>query len=510
MTQTLYSESLSRACNSNAAFVLIASAIKRNAYTRCRKTVSMPRLPLPDFFAKNVPDGPNAYLVGGAVRDLLMQRHPTDLDVAVDGDAAVFAAALAQRLKARVVPMGKPGQITYRVTSPGFLTDITGLAGISLANDLKRRDFTVNAMAYDLHAHRLIDLLGGQEDIEAGRIRMVTEQAFVDDPLRLLRAFRMAAVLDFTIDRDTFRAITRHAHRISQPAGERLRAELVQLMACPDSARQIETMSNSGLLTSLFPEMAPMQGCRQNRHHDFDVYDHTLNAYAAVEQCLQDAGQLAGPLGKRYHEPPYRRTTAAILKYAVLLHDIGKPETRQVDADGQVHFHGHTHRSEQMAEAIHARLRLSKTENEQARTIIANHGRPLDLLSARRAGNLSLKGINRLFRNCDPWAPEVLLHALGDTLGKRKAPDAAVETALAFIKDLIRDYYDRYRPLADRQPLIGGRDLMNRFGLKPSALLGDILKAVEDERFAGRIGTRDEALAHAARVLAAMDRPKQS
>jgi poly(A) polymerase len=468
----------------------------------------MPRLPLPKPLLENLPDAPRAYLVGGAVRDLLMQRHPTDVDVAVKGEAAVFAEAIADRLHARVVRIGKPNQATHRVTSRGMLIDITSLAGESLETDLRRRDFTVNAMAYDLHTHRVIDILGGQDDITARHIRMVAEQAFVDDPLRLLRAFRMAAMLDFDIALETLAAIQRHSPRIDQPAGERLRAELVQLMACPASARQIQTMSDCGLLTCLIPEMQPMRHCRQNAHHDFDVYDHTLKAYAATEQCLQTAGHISGALEKRYHQPPYRKTTRAMLKYAVLLHDIGKPDTRRVDGNGEVHFHGHADRSAHMAEAIHKRLRLSKIECEQARVIIASHGRPLSLFSARNAGNLRLKGINRLFRECDPWTPEVLLHALGDTLGKKKAPDPAIDSTLHFIQDLIRDYFDRFRPLADQQPLVSGRNLMAHFGLKPSALVGDLLNAIEEERLAGKISTPEEALDHAAELLAAQDHPK--
>lgn len=468
----------------------------------------MPRLPLPKLLLENLPNAPRAYLVGGAVRDLLMQRHPMDVDIAVDGEAAAFARAIADRVRARVVQIGKPGQVTHRVTSQGMLIDITGLAGASLESDLRRRDFTVNAMAYDLHAHRLIDILGGRDDIADRHIRMVKEQAFVDDPLRLLRAFRMAATLDFDITPETLEAIQRHSQRIDQPAGERLRAELIQLMACPASARQVQTMSDCGLLTRLIPELRPMQNCRQNTHHDFDVYDHTLKAYAATEQCLQTAGRISSALGKRYHQPPYRRTTGAILKYALLLHDIGKPDTRRVDADGEVRFHGHAECSAAMAEAIHKRLRLSKTECEQARMIITNHGRPLNLLSAHQAGNLSRKGINRLFRECDPWTPEVLLHALGDTMGKKKDPDPAIDLANHFIQDLLRDYFDRFRPLADRQPLLDGRGLMDHFSLKPSALIGDLLNAVEEERLAGRISTREGALDCAAQYLAAQNNLK--
>ena len=467
----------------------------------------MPYLPLPSEFLEDLPATRGAYLVGGTVRDLLMQRRPTDIDIVVEGSAASFARTLAEQVKARAVPIGKGDLVTYRVTSRQVMIDVTALTGDSVESDLRRRDFTVNAIACHLYDHRLVDVLDGRRDIEARCIRMVSEKAFVDDPLRLLRAFRMAAVLGFSIAPETMAAIRRHGHRIHQPAGERLGAEFVQLLSCPTSAGQILAMSESGLLTRLIPEMQPMRDCRQNRHHDFDVYTHTLKAYAAVETCLQTSGDISAALGKRYRQAPFRKNTAAILKYAVLLHDIGKPPARKTDAAGDVHFHGHAQLSADLAEAVHNRLRLSNTEREQARTIIINHGRPMDLMAAHKAQVLRRKGINRLYRDCDPWTPEVLLHALGDTMGKKRDPDAAVATTLHFIRGLIDDYFRRYRPLAEGRPLMRGRDLMHHFDLQPSALIGDLLKAVEEERLAGRITTRAEAMAHAAAHLARLGRP---
>jgi len=467
----------------------------------------MPYLPLPDDLLNALPAAPGAYLVGGTVRDLLLQRRPTDIDIVVEGRAAAFAQALADRVGARVVPIGKGGLTTYRVASRKVLIDVTALTGPSLENDLRRRDFTVNAMACHLQDHRLVDILDGRRDIEARCIRMVSERAFVDDPLRLLRAFRMAAALDFVIAPETIAAIGRQGHRILQPAGERLGSEFMQLLACPSSADQIRAMAESGLLTGLIPEMQPMHGCRQNRHHDFDVFTHTLKAYAALEICLQTADRLSAALGRRYRQAPCRKKTPAILKYAALLHDIGKPPTRRTDAAGDVHFHGHARRSALLAEAVHERLRLSTTECEQARAIITNHGRPMDLLAAHRAQTLHRKGINRFYRDCDPWTPEVLLHALGDTMGKKRIPDTAVETTLNFIRSLIDDYFRRYRPLAESRPLVSGRDLMHHFGLQPSPLIGDLLRAVEEERLAGRIVSRAEAMVQAAEYLARLGRP---
>ena len=129
----------------------------------------MTHLPLPGELLATLPATPGVYLVGGTVRDLLMRRRPTDIDIVVEGSAAAFARTLAERVGARVVPMGKADLITYRVTSRQVLIDVTALTGRSLENDLQRRDFTVNAMACRLHDHRLVDILDGRRDIEIGR-----------------------------------------------------------------------------------------------------------------------------------------------------------------------------------------------------------------------------------------------------------------------------------------------------------------------------------------------------
>jgi len=466
----------------------------------------MSDLHLPQYLRDTLPEKPGAYLVGGAVRDLLLERRPTDIDIAVENGAAAFAQDLAERIGARVVSIGKHGLVNHRVTSRYILIDVTDLVDQSLESDLRRRDFTVNAMAVSLHDGRLIDISGGREDIAGRHIRMVSEKAFVEDPLRLLRAFRLAGTLEFEIEANTLAAIRRHGQRINQPAGERLHAEFIQLLNCPASSEQIRAMSKSGLLTRLFPEMEPMQGCLQNRHHDFDVSEHTLNAYAAVEDSLRTTAPAFAALRKRYRQAPFRKTAVAILKYAALLHDIGKPSSRHEGTDGGVHFHGHARHSAEMAEAVHRRLCFSKKESEQAQTIILNHGRPMDLLAAHKSQNLRRKGINRFYRECDPWTPEVLLHAWGDTMGKRRKPDAEVDATLHFITGLIDDYFDRYRPLAGKKPLVNGRDLMRHCGLAPSPIVGELLQSVEEERLAGRITTRREALQHAAACLAQRDR----
>jgi tRNA nucleotidyltransferase/poly(A) polymerase len=447
----------------------------------------------------HLPAAPAAYLVGGSVRDLLLGRPPVDLDIAVSEDPAGYARAIAARTGRRVVAMGQPGQAVFRVTAHDMLVDVTALKNGRIEDDLQARDFTVNAMAWDLQAQTLVDPLQGRKDIAARSIRMVSAQAFENDPLRLLRAYRMAAVLDFAIDDGTRAAIQKAAGLIRRPAGERLRVELLQLLASPDSARLIRLMVADRLLTTLFPEMQAMVGCPQNEHHDFDIFDHTLQAYGTLETLINSAESVFPGLAARYTGA--NTPAGAVLKYAMLLHDIGKPASRRIDPDGRVRFLGHAEQSARMAGVISQRLRLSRQEVHQAETIIRLHIRPLDLFSASRRQNVSPRAINRFFRDGDPWSVEVLLHALGDRHGKRKSPPPADDGFSDFVTGLIRYYFESYRPGLAAAPLVSGHDLIRQFGLAPGPALGTLLARIEEERLAGSLTTREAALEFARRRL---------
>ena len=436
--------------------------------------------------------------MGGSVRDLLLGRSPADLDIASAADPAGYARAVAAASGGPVVVMGRPGQNVFRVVTQGILIDVTALKNNRIEDDLRARDFTVNAIAWDLQTRTLIDPLGGCDDLAARRIRMASPGAFEKDPLRLLRAYRMAAVLDFEIEDQTRGAIRRLAGLITQPAGERIRVELLQLLAVTDAMRLIRMMAADQLLTALLPEMRAMAGCRQNTHHDFDVFEHTLKAGEALERLIQSAGSVNPALAAHYRR---NAQTAAVLKYALLLHDIGKPETRRVDSSGRVRFLGHAERSAQMAAAVSARLRLSRREARQSETIIRLHVRPLDLYTAAGGGRFNPRAIQRFFRSGDPWSVDILLHALADRRGKRDTPTAADEPFEAFITGLIRYYYDTYRPALSAPPLLGGHELMRHFDLAPGPVIGELLERIEEERLAGSLATREDALEFARRKL---------
>ena len=436
-----------------------------------------------------IPHTAGVYLVGGTVRDMIMGRQPTDYDIAAERPCEPLARQIADKAGSRVIPLGKPDFSIYRIVSGELTFDVAPLEGGSISEDLKRRDFTVNAMAWNIKENRLIDPLNSLRDLKARRIRMVAEENLRADPVRLLRAYRLAALLKFTIDTPTKAVISIHASRIRLSAGERIREELMKLLACPDSCHYLREMDAADLLTQIFDELGPLKVCSQNAHHDLDAFEHTLAAYywlekllTSPETILEDAAEMPAPL---VLEPAW-------LKLAMLLHDIGKPKSRTADENGAVHFYEHETIGADMVRPISRRLKLSNALVAYVDLIIRNHLSPLRLFTAHQNQTLTSKGIARFFKKSQGLAVDLLLHAIADARGKKAGqPDKPFER---FCRNLIHAYASDYREKAKQLPLVTGRDLITELDLTPSPLFAKILARVEEERLAGRLKNRAEAM----------------
>ena len=292
-----------------------------------------------------------AWLVGGAVRDILMGISPLDYDIVVRHDPELLVAGISRDTGASFFRMGKNRQVVFRGRLRDHTIDIVSMAGDSIESDLRLRDFTINAMAIHLGSRSFLDPVGGRLDLESRILRMVSENAFPSDPLRMLRAYRFAATLNFEIEKGTESAIKAHGRLICRPAGERIREELIRLLAAPCATGYLWKMKDSGLLFDLFPELVDAKGCSQNHHHCFDVLDHTLFACQHLEFFLNGRGIGSDPAFQMtINEIDDRLKPMLIL--AMLLHDIGKPRTRSTDAAGSVHFFDHEKIGAQMAEGI--------------------------------------------------------------------------------------------------------------------------------------------------------------
>lgn len=435
------------------------------------------------------------WLVGGAIRDILLGGHPTDLDIIAADNAAEYARELSLKSGSKAVQLGKPPLTLYRIADRKHTFDITDLNGRSIEEDLFQRDFSINAIALDLPGGAVIDCTGGRKDLERKTIRMVSDRIFQKDPIRLLRAFRLAAVLNFNIEKNTAATIKKEAHRIQTTSAERIQSELLKILSTSHSVKTLTAMDDAGLLQHILPEVTALKKCSQNRYHDFDAYHHTMATLAALEDALNAPECLFKTGGDdcttvRFAQRPQD------LKLTLLLHDIGKPFSRSIGPEGHIHFYGHEKISAHMAEKTARRLTLSNSQRNYITFIIRNHLYPMSLFQAYQKGALSNRAIIRLFRRADKITPDLLLHAVADFTGKKNSGNhqATASPFVDFAKELIDRHYTDFVSAQKYKPLITGRDIIKNFDLRPSPLFRIILDNIEESRLAGQLQSKTDAL----------------
>jgi putative nucleotidyltransferase with HDIG domain len=387
----------------------------------------------------------------------------------------------------------------YRVTDGTTVFDCSRLEGDRIEDDLRRRDFTINAMALDPVCGMVIDPTDGRKDLHEGLVRMVSAQVFEHDPVRLARAFRIAAVLDLRIEAGTEALIGQSAALIGRSAGERVRDELFKILAVKVSEKTIARMNRCGLLTEIFPEMAALAGCLQGVHHRYDALTHTLGVLSHLESVLADPTKWL-PLGGLRALAEEACSNGVQLKLAALLHDIGKPACRKMEGD-RTHFRGHALIGFHMAESIFARLRLSNRDRDLTGFLIRRHIEPLQLFIAHQRGTLTRKGRTRFFIRAGELTPPLVLLCLADMAGKKTPADRRFITFARFADRLLGDYFDSFRPMRDTPPLVNGKELMASFALSPSPLLGKILSEIEAERLEGRLNSKEDAMGRARELV---------
>ncbi len=418
------------------------------------------------------------YLVGGAIRDILLNRQPQDFDFAVTGSAIGFARQFASRIRGKLVILSEEDDEARVVYRRKITFDFNGLSTRSIETDLLRRDFTINALALKLPAgEHIIDPYGGQGDIKRKLIRPVTDNSLARDPLRLLRAFRLALELGFSIDP----AVEHQGATVSltRTAPERIGMEFMRILSAPGSTDCIKILIALGRLTEIMPEMSALL-------EEPELREHTLRTFIKIEEVLRTPGffsRFQSEWNSYLTQPPPR---APLLKLAGLLHDIAKPHTRFVNASGETHFYGHDSLGARLAVKIgYERLRLSRLQVRILRTLVKEHMR-LHLLAT--APELTDRAIRRFFRDlgsealglmilcyADGWATAGRTIHLEDTI-TRMLNQQQTENAKRRIKRLVT-----------------GDDLI-ALGMKPGPVFKVILQELEDLQVEGKITTKEEGI----------------
>ncbi|MDW8102284.1 MAG: HD domain-containing protein [Anaerolineae bacterium] len=462
---------------------------------------------------------PEAYLVGGCVRDRLMGRESRDFDFVVASGAIPLGREIAHRFQGAFVLLDERREFS-RVVFRDFYVDLARMVGKDLLEDLSHRDFTINAIAvrledWDKEPLPIIDPYGGKRDLELGVIRRLSPLSFPEDPCRVLRAVRFAAQLRFEIEPETLKEMAEYAPRLFLVSWERLRDELVLILTESDSFRYIKLMDELGILKELIPELEKLRGLYQSHPHHLDGFRHTLETLFRLEWLLEElknpraeGPSLAVAVGlggmresiQRHLERHISgdRKALVALKLATLFHDLGKPFTMTVDERG-THFYGHEREGALIAVSIMERFRFSSKEADGVYKIVDNHMRPALLA---QEGSLSRKAIHRFWRDTKEWGVETCLLSLADHLAtwmEDLIPERW-EGRVKVVEELLRAYFNHYGEIFP-PPLVRGNELIEALDLKPGPLVGKLLRIIEEAQVEGEVKTREEAIELARKIL---------
>ena len=449
--------------------------------------------------------GAKVFIVGGALRDIIMQNEISDYDFIVFGDVNQFTDTVSEMLSRPGISIGGVDKNVTRIVKNGIIHDFTNAKADTLEEDIPLRDFTMNALAYSLADEKMIDLCGALDDINAKNIKMVSDSAFDDDPLRMLRAFRFMAQLGFRIDEHTQNSITKKVASIHNSAEERIRAELFMILASDRSYDSIKAMADCGILYELFPELKESVGCKQNDYHHLDVMDHTLLAYKNLEDIFCNLPKYFEKTHSQLGEFLAADNSKTLLKYAILLHDIAKPVTRSVGIDGRIHFYGHCEMGEKMLAPINRRLRLSCKDDDISRAIVRQHLRLINFFGKMDEGAVSKKSIIRYFLRLRDIGLHVIIHNLADLMaarGIKRAEESELAKVIAFSDMMLDIYFNDYLKKAANPPLLTGYHLIEHLSMPPSPAFKRILDKAYEMQMQGEITTLEEALKYAKRASA--------
>ena len=452
--------------------------------------------PNPLALAREALNGRRAWLVGGAVRDRLLGRQTFDLDVVVDGPPEEAAKALGRAGRAAAFPLSDAFGV-WRVVARDhrWQVDLLPVNGDSIEADLAARDFTVNAIAEPLAGGAAIDPFGGRADLAAGRLRMVSAQAFAADPLRVLRAARLACELHLEPDPETRAAARAQATAVRDVAPERVFAELKRIVIAPEAVRGLRELDRVGATPVVLPELDALRGIEQSAYHHLDVYDHTL---AVLEEAIaierdpepvfrEQAGAVAALLDEPLADGLSR---AGALRFGALLHDAAKPQTRGITAEGRITFIGHDRVGSSLSRDILNRLRASERLRAHVAALTLNHLR-LGFLVHRQP--IDRREIYGYLTACAPVAADVTVLSVADRLATRgRKADEAIAKHVVLARRIFAEAlaFERDPPA----PLVRGDDLAAELGIEPGPEVGRLLAEVAEGQFAGELRTRDEAL----------------
>ncbi len=498
--------------------------------SRHKEKLEITYMPVPFSYSplidkvRDILPGQEIYLVGGAVRDMLMNRLSHDLDFAVPANGVALARRVSNALDAEFMVLDDVRDtgrvIVIHENGERTLLDFATYRAATLEDDLRDRDFAMNAIAFEIRSQTMIDPLNGAADIRAKLIRACSPSSLQNDPVRILRAVRQAAAFGFKIDIETRKAMKRAAHLLPDISPERQRDELFRILEGPRPDASIHALEMLGIFPHLLPELTTMKGASQSPPHIHDVWEHTLSVLGYLENILAAlapgysaddtndlfTGLLTLRIG-RYREQfashfteslNTDRTVRAVLFFTALYHDVDKPSTKSLDDTGRIRFFDHDVKGAETAAQRAQSFNLSNDEVERIQKVIKNHMR-FHFFTDRMLDDQqepSRKAIYRFFREAGEAGVDLVLLGLADLRGTQ-GPMLTQETwtaALDVARILLENYWEKREETVSPPRLLDGNDLMRELDLQPGRIIGQLLEAIREGQATGKIHTREEGL----------------
>ncbi len=446
------------------------------------------------------------WLVGGYLRDVYLKRKKdlVDFDFCVQKNTLSLVKEFSKKIKSKYIVLDAK-QESFRVIVKGknknYQFDFSRMRGATLEEDLALRDFTINTLAVDVcdSKYKLIDMCRATKDLDRGVIRVPQERVLKDDPLRILRGFVFSAILGFGIDKNTFLFFSRYKKNIKRVSPERITEELYKLFSAKYSYKTLKLMDPLGILDSFIGDIRPMRGLIQGGYHHLDVWKHSIETLRQFEMLYEN--KLSCDVEVRQHlmgEVACGRSRLQVIKFACILHDIGKPKAKKKLKKRTI-FYEHEKIGRDLVSKLADKLRLSYKEKDLLQKLVFWHLRPgylADQITPTK------RAVYHFFRDTQEEGVSVIVLSLSDwraTRGPLTSPSKRrrhEKIMLALLKKYIA--HRKEKPL---KKIIDGNDIMKRFKIESGPLVGLILKKIHEEQSLGFIKTKTQAYAASKEII---------
>lgn len=439
---------------------------------------------------ENIP----AYIVGGFVRDCLLEKDSCDVDIAVkQGYSKLFAQNLADYLSGYFVELDEVNKI-YRVvfSDKQNYVDIADICGSNIEEDLKRRDFTINSLAYDLKNAKLIDVTDGIRDLEQKIVREISAENITDDPVRILRAFRFQSQLGFEMTKTLEDLIKKNYLLLNKTAKERINAELIKLFGGRHAPETLRSLYKTKILEMLIPEVTEIAKIPPNSHHHLNLFEHSVETVNQVQLFYDMSKEEV----KQHLDEIFLggQKRLCYLKFAAFLHDVGKPVTWKIEPDtGRHRFIMHDSEGARLIVNTLKNLKFSKKQIAYIQKIIKYHIYPASVVTAKEAGE---KAYMRFYRKMEDETIDTIAVAYADRMSAL-GPEVTQEMLKQNIDgllSLLEGYLKEKNKLAPLPKLLDGKEIMEILDIPASPELGNIIEQLKEAQLNGDVNTKDEAV----------------